>query len=158
MDCKIKPVNTKRNQPWIFIGRTDAETEAFILWPPDAKSWLKELTHWKRPWYWERLKAKGEGGSRGWDGWIASPTQWTRIWANSGRQWRLVEPGKPQSVGPKRVGYDLATEWQDQWCVGKCLTTTSRGGKTPDLSLLISMVIYIYVSPMADFKLPMWCY
>ena len=41
MDCKeIKPVNTKRNQPWIFIRRTDAETETPILWPPDVKSWL----------------------------------------------------------------------------------------------------------------------
>ena len=41
LDCKeIKPVNPKGNQPWIFIGRTDAESEAPILWPPDAKSWL----------------------------------------------------------------------------------------------------------------------
>ena len=41
LDCKeIKPVNSTRNQPWIFIGRTDAEAEAPILWPPDAKSWL----------------------------------------------------------------------------------------------------------------------
>ena len=57
LDCKeIKPVNTKRNQAWIFIGRTDAEVEAPILWPPDAKSWLIG----KRPWCWERLRA-GEG-------------------------------------------------------------------------------------------------
>ena len=48
-------------------------------------TWCEELTHWKRPWCWERLKAKGEGGGRGWDGWIASLTQWTWIWANSGR-------------------------------------------------------------------------
>jgi len=40
LDCKIKPVNPKWNQPWIFIGRTDAEAEALILWPPDAKNWL----------------------------------------------------------------------------------------------------------------------
>ena len=41
LDCKeIKPVNPKGNQPWIFIGRTDADAEAPILWPPDAKSWL----------------------------------------------------------------------------------------------------------------------
>ena len=37
---KIKPVNPKENQPWIFIGRTDAEAETPILWPPDAQSWL----------------------------------------------------------------------------------------------------------------------
>ena len=41
LDCKeIKPVNPKGNQPWMFIGRTDAEAEAPILWPPDGKSWL----------------------------------------------------------------------------------------------------------------------
>ena len=40
LDCKIKPVNPKWNQPWIFIGRTDAEAEVPILWPPDAKSQL----------------------------------------------------------------------------------------------------------------------
>ena len=61
LDCKeIQPVNSKGNQFWIFIGRTDAEAEAPILWPPD------ELTHWKRPGCWERLKAGGEGGERGW--------------------------------------------------------------------------------------------
>ena len=64
LDCKeIKPVNCKGNQPWIFIGRTDAEARALILQPPDT-----ELTHWKRPWCWEKLKAEGEGGGRGWDG------------------------------------------------------------------------------------------
>ena len=73
LDCKeIKPVNPKGNQSWIFIGRTDAEAEAPILWPPDAKNWLiwKDL-------YWERLKAGGEGDDRGWNGWLASLTQWT---------------------------------------------------------------------------------
>ena len=41
LDCKeIQPVNTKINQSWIFIGRTDAEAELLILWPPDAKNWL----------------------------------------------------------------------------------------------------------------------
>ena len=64
LDCKeIKPVHPKGNQLWIFIGRTDAEAEAPILWPPDA-----ELTHWKRPWFWERLRTAREGDDRGWDG------------------------------------------------------------------------------------------
>ena len=74
LDCKrIKPVNPKGNQPWIFIGRTDAEAEAPILWPPDTKSWLS----WERPWCWEGLRAGEEGHKRGWGGWMASPTQWT---------------------------------------------------------------------------------
>jgi len=45
-------------------------------------TWCEELTHWKRPWCWERLRAGGEGDDRGWDGWIASLTQWTWVWAN----------------------------------------------------------------------------
>ena len=69
LNCKqIKPVNPQRKQPWIFIGRTAAETEAPILWSPNAKNW-----HWKRPWCWERLKAGGEGDNREWDSWMASP-------------------------------------------------------------------------------------
>ena len=47
----------------------------------------EELTHWKRPWCWGRLKAGGEGDGRGWDSWMASPTGWTRVWASSGSWW-----------------------------------------------------------------------
>ena len=71
LECKeIQPENPKGNLSWIFIGRTDAEVETPILWPPDVKNRL----HWKRPWCWERLKAGGEGDDRGWDGWMASLT------------------------------------------------------------------------------------
>ena len=48
-------------------------------------TWCKEPTHWKKPWYWERLKAGGEGGDEEWDGWLASLTQWAWVWANTGR-------------------------------------------------------------------------
>ena len=68
----------------------------------------KELTLWKRPWCWERLKSGGEGEDRGWDGWMESLTQWTWIWANSGRWWRTGKPGMLQSTASQRVGYDLA--------------------------------------------------
>ena len=78
LDCKdIQPINPKGNQSWIFTGRTDAEAEAPILWP--------ELTHWKNPWCWARLKAGGERDNKGWDGWIVSPTQWTWVgWTPGG--------------------------------------------------------------------------
>ena len=76
LDIKeIKPVNPKGNQPWIFTGRSDAEAEIPILWPPDAK----DLTHWKRLWCWEGLRAGGEGDDRGWDGWMAASTRWTWV-------------------------------------------------------------------------------
>ena len=99
------PINLDGNQPWIFIGRTDAT--APILWPSDAESTL-----WKS-WCWERLRV-GEGGGSGWDGWMASLTQWTWVRANSGRQWRTGKPGMLQSTGLQRVGHDLVTEQPPQ--------------------------------------------
>ena len=77
-----QPVNPEGNQSWIFIGRSDAEADSSILWPPEVKNWLC-----KRPWCWERLKAGGEGDSRGWDVWMATPTQWTWVWESSGSWW-----------------------------------------------------------------------
>ena len=77
-------------------------------------TWWEELTHWKRPWCWERLRAGGEGGDRGWDGWMASPIQWTWTWANSGRWWGTGKPGVLQSMELERVGHDLVTERQQQ--------------------------------------------
>ena len=64
------------------------------------------MTHLKRPWCWEGLKAGGEGDDRGWDGWIASPTQWTWIWVNSGSWWWTGRPGMLQSMGSQRVRYN----------------------------------------------------
>ena len=105
LDCKeIQLVHPKGDQSWIFIRRTDAEADTPILWLPD------ELTHLKRPWCWERLKAGREGDDRGWDGWMASPIQWTWIWASSG-SWRWTgKPGVLQSLGSQRVGHNWVTE------------------------------------------------
>ena len=82
LDCKeIKPVNTKRNHLWIIIGRTEAEAESPVLWPPDAKRWLlgKDLEA-RKDWQQEE-----KGAHRRWDGWMASLTQQTWVWANSRR-------------------------------------------------------------------------
>ena len=80
LDCKgIQPAHLKGDQSWVFIVRTDVEAETPVLWPPDAKSWLL-----KRPWCWEWLRSVGDGDDRGWDGWMASPTQWTWVWVNFG--------------------------------------------------------------------------
>ena len=77
-------------------------------------TWCEELTHWRRPWCWERLKA-GEGADRRWDGWMASPTQWTWVWVNSESWWWTGMPGVLQSVGLQRVRHDWATQlnWTD---------------------------------------------
>ena len=63
----------------------------------------KEPTHWKRPWCWERLKAREEWGDRVWDNWVVSPTQWTWVWANSGRWWKTGKPGVVQWMGHKEL-------------------------------------------------------
>ena len=72
------------------------------------RSWCRELTHLKRPWCWERLRAGGEGDDRGGDGWVASPTQRTWVWVNSG--WWTGRPGMLQFMGSQRVGHNWATE------------------------------------------------
>ena len=92
----------------MFIGRTDAEAETPILWPPDVKS-LKD-PHLKRPWCRERLRVGGEGDDRGWDGWMASLTQWTWLWVNSGSWWWTGRSGTLQFMGSQRVGHDWAAE------------------------------------------------
>ena len=73
-------------------------------------TWCKELTHLKRPWCWERLRAEGEGDNRGWDGWMASLTQWTWVWVNSGSWWWTGRPGVLWFTGSQRVGHNWANE------------------------------------------------
>ena len=63
----------------------------------------------KRPWCWERLRAR-KGGNRGWEGWMASLSQWTWVWVNSGSWWWTGRPGVLQSMGSQRVGHNWATE------------------------------------------------
>ena len=75
-------------------------------WAP----WCEELTHLKRPWCWERLKAGGEGDDREWDGWMASPTQWTWVWVNSGSWWWTGRRGMLRFMVSQRVRHDWATE------------------------------------------------
>ena len=101
---EIKPVNPKGNQSWMFIARTDTEAETLILWLPDAKNWLIG-----RLWCWQRLKV-GEGDGRGQDGWMASPTQWTWVWASFRSWWWRGRPGVLQSMGSQKVGHNWATE------------------------------------------------
>ena len=73
-------------------------------------TWCKELTHLKRPWCWERLRVGREGDDRGWDGWMASPTQWTWVCVNSGSWWWTGRPGVRQSMGSQRVRHNWAAE------------------------------------------------
>ena len=103
---EIQPVHPKGDQSWMFIGRTDAEAETPILWPPVAKNWLSG----KDPDAGKRLKAEGEGDNTGWGGWMASPTQWTWVRVNSGSWWWTGRPSVVQSMGSQGVGHDWETE------------------------------------------------
>ena len=106
LDCKeIQPVHPKGDQSWVFIRRTDTEAETPIL----LATWCEELTHWKRPWCWERLKAGGEGNDSGWDGWMASTTWWTWVWVNSRSWWWTGRPDMLQFMGSQRVRHDWVT-------------------------------------------------
>ena len=93
-------VHPKGNQSWLFIGRTDAEAETPILWPPDAKSWLI----WKDPDAGKDLRQKQKGMTED------EMTQWTWVWVNSRSWWWTGRPGVLQSVGSQRVEHDWVTE------------------------------------------------
>ena len=104
LDSKeIKPVNCKGNQCWIFTEGVMPKLQYF-------STWWEELTHWKRPSCWERLKAGGEGDDRGWDGRMASTTHWTWVWTSSRNWWWTEKPSVMPSMGPQRVGHGWATD------------------------------------------------
>ena len=126
LDCKeIQLVHLKTDQSWVFIGRTDVEAETPIFWPLD-----EELTHLKRPWCWERLRAGREGDNGGWDVWMTSPTRWTWVWVSSGSGWWTGRPGMPQSMGSQRAGHDWATELKGtlpvKWWHSQCSHVNKR--------------------------------
>ena len=93
---------------WIFI-----HWKAWCCWSWNSNTlatWCEERTHLKRPWCWERLRAGGEGDNTGWDGWMASPTLWTWVWASSRSWWWTGKPGVLQSLGSQRVGHNWVNE------------------------------------------------
>ena len=108
---EIQQVHPKGDHSWVFIGRTDWNSNTSAIW-------CEELTHLKRPWCWERLRAGGEGDDKGWDGWMASPTQWTWVWVDSGSWWWTGRPGVLRFMRLQRVGHDWGTELKEgsrQW-------------------------------------------
>ena len=106
VDCKeIQPVHSKGDHSWVFTGRTDAEAETPVLWPPHVKSWLiGNVSDAERGW------GQEEKGTTGWDGWMASPTRCTWVWVNSRSWWWTGRPSVLQFMGSQRVWHDWVTE------------------------------------------------
>ena len=105
---KIQPVPLKGNQSKMFIGRTEAEGETPILWPPNVKNWLIYRTVlWT---LWERERVGRQGEDKGWYGWMTSPTQWTWIWVNPGSWWWTGRHVVLQCRVFQRVGQDWTPE------------------------------------------------
>ena len=95
-------------------------------------TWCEELTHWKRPWCWESLKAGGEGNDRGWDGWMASPTRLTWVWASPGICWWTRKPGVLQSVGSQ--SRTRLSNWTELYCFDDCSFVVKSEIRAPNSS------------------------
>ena len=113
LDCKeIQPVHPKGNQSWIFIGRTDAETDSPILWPPDGKNWLiRKNPDTGQDWRQEE-KGTTEDEMVGWH-----QIWWTWVWASSGSWWWTGKPGVLQSMGSQRIIHDR--DWPELRVIDK---------------------------------------
>ena len=122
-------------------------------------TWCKELTHWKRPWCWERLKAGGEGDDRGWDGWMASPTQWTWVWASSGSWW-TGKPGMLQYMGSQRVRHDWTTQlnWTELKIVPIVYTLAFCINSLPRFQILVSISLVVYLACKKGCLSELWYY
>ena len=111
-DSRVPWTAKRSNQPILKeIGPVYSLEGLMLNWKSSTlATWCEELTHLKRPWFWERLKAGGEVDDRGWDGWMASLTQWTWVWVNSGNLWWIGRPGVLRFMGSQRVGHNWETE------------------------------------------------
>ena len=108
LDCKeIQPVHPKGNHSFEgLMLKLKLSYFGLLMWWTDS---------FEKTWCWERLNEGGEGDNRGWDGWMASPTQWTWVWVDPGSWWWTGRPGVLWFMGSQRVGHDWATElnWKD---------------------------------------------
>ena len=95
---------TVRNPVWFHLHEWSVNSER-----QSRMVFARGSEHLKRPWCWESLKAGGEGDDTGWDGWMASLTQWTWVWINSGSWWWTGRPGVLQSKGSQ--SWTQLSEW-----------------------------------------------
>ena len=138
LDCKEiqLPILKKISPEYSLKGLMP---EVPIVWPPDSKSLLLEKDpDAGKDW------ARGEEGNRGWDGWMASQSQRTWVWANSGSWWWTGKPDMLQSMGSQRVGQNWVTEqeiwnWNFLICLISCGSILSISMKKPQRSCFPSV-------------------
>ena len=151
LSCPLQSIPSQKVTP-ILISTIIDEFSYLEMWSHSVYSflatWCKEPTHWKRPWCWERLRTGGEEGNRGWDSWMASPTWWTWVWANSGSCRWTGKPGVLQSMGSQ--SQTCLRDWSElnwrhlYWDIIKyTLEFTS-----------ICLMLYQNILPMLQFFLP----
>ena len=125
-------------------------------------TWWEDVTHWRRPWGWEKLTAGGEGSDRGWDGWVASLSPWTWVWANSGIHWRI---GKSVCCSPWDLKESDTTLWPNrnkttstgilhQWQQGIVSTKRADSGgwtvlTSPDFTDILGMMALFWEQTVA---------
>ena len=113
-------------------------------------TWCKEPIHWKRFWSWERVKARGEGDNRGWDGWMAPPTRWAWVWANSGSLWWTGKTGVLPSMGSQRVGHNWATELKWHLIQRKFQATAPRSLASSSSMFILDLFVVLCASILCN--------
>ena len=118
-------------------------------------TWCEELTHWKRLWCWEGLGAGGEGDDRRWDGWMASPTQWTWVWVNSRSWWWTGKPYVLWFMGSQRVGHYWATElnWTSHHIGINCEEKWARASSSQTAAMILHSMNLKSPCPVVGFLL-----
>ena len=139
LDCKIiKPVHPKGNQSWIFIGRADAKLKLQYFGHLMQRTDSLENTLMLG-----KIEGRRRRGYSGWDGWMASPTRWTWVWA-SFRSWRWTgKPGVQQSTGSQRVRHNWATELN--WPPMRGSDLSSWEQRSPLLTSPAFSLIFLYL-------------
>ena len=116
----------------------------------ELATWCEEMTHLKRPWFWERLKVR-EGDDRGWDGWMASPTQWTWVWVNSGSWCWTERPVWCAAVCGVTKSQTRLSDWTElnwrHYIWGWLVNTARENWYTVSVTTMMEILV-IFTSPL----------
>ena len=147
MECYI---TSKMRDEMTFDTQVSRSWNSNIL-----ATWCEKLTHLKRPWCWERLKVGGEGDNRAWGGWMASPTQWTWVWVNSGSWWWTGRPAMLRFMGLQRVGHDWLTElnWTECYFSTRAHRKIEKEGKKKKKESKAKSLRMIQITPLGFYSM-----